>query len=325
MRNAGNEESVQTFGAEAVGEQRPQGELHEPMVLPGHQDLQVRGELIQHLAAGPAGPAVVRAVAHHGQPGEFPAALADGLHQRGALGADRGAEGGVFHVAAGVDHPIRPFQGGPHGKVGVGDVGALEHGEGLLHQFLISHGITPLLLDVDVVVDVIGTVAVVAVALGAVAELHLRVGQVRLAADGALVQGRFGLRLGVVEVHDLGAASSVGTAEIRVFMPGLVGGVLGAALPVGHLPANVRGEEEQIVQDGHDGDEGIEEMPSQEQAEDLIGEERRVEPGQPLDLHGNDEEEQDLQVREEGGKGEEHGHIHIEHGRRAHQEAHGDI
>ena len=55
-----------TDGVEAVGEQRPQGELHELMVLPGHQDLQVRGELIQHLAAGPAGPAVVRAVAHHG-------------------------------------------------------------------------------------------------------------------------------------------------------------------------------------------------------------------------------------------------------------------
>ena len=43
-------------------------------------------------------------------------------------------------------------------------------------------------LDVNMVVDVVGAVAVVAVAPGAVAELHLRVGQVGLAAHGALVQ-----------------------------------------------------------------------------------------------------------------------------------------
>lgn len=175
------------------------------------------------------------------------------------------------------------------------------------------------------VVDVVNAVAVIAVALGAVAELHLRVGEVRLAAHGAFVERGLGLCPGVVEVHDLGSAVAGGTAEIRVFMPGLVGGVLGAALPVGHLPADIRGEEEQVVQDGHDGDEGVEEMPGQHQAENLIGEERRVEPGQPLDLHGDDEEEQHLQVREERGEGEEHGHIHIEHGRRAHQEAHGDV
>ena len=39
----------------------------------------------------------------------------------------------------------------------------------------------------------------------------------------------------------------------------------------------------------------------------------------------DDEEEQELQVGIEGGKGEEHGHIDIVHGRGAHQKAHQNV
>mgnify|MGYP007116391105 CR=1 FL=1 len=62
-----------------------------------------------------------------------------------------------------------------------------------------------LLREVDVVVDVVHAVAVVAVALGAVAELHLGVAEVGLAAHGTLVKVLgLGLGLGVVEVDHLG-------------------------------------------------------------------------------------------------------------------------
>ena len=51
----------------------------------------------------------------------------------------------------------------------------------------------------------------------------------------------------------------------------------------------------------------------------------RANPGQPLGLDRDDEEEQELQVGIEGGKGEEHGHIDIVHGRGAHQKAHQNV
>ena len=44
-----------------------------------------------------------------------------------------------------------------------------------------------------------------------------------------------------------------------------------------------------------------------------------------LGLDRDDEEEQELQVGIEGGKGEEHGHIDIVHGRGAHQKAHQNV
>lgn len=44
---------------------------------------------------------------------------------------------------------------------------------------------------------------------------------------------------------------------------------------------------------------------------DAEEEEGRVNPGQPLGLQGNDEEEQDGQVGEQGGHGEEEGHVQV--------------
>ena len=61
-----------------------------------------------------------------------------------------------------------------------------------LMKFLFcKHGLPSLgLFNVGVVVDVVLAVAVVAVALGAVAELQLRIGNIGAAADGAAVDGR---------------------------------------------------------------------------------------------------------------------------------------
>ena len=66
-------------------------------------------------------------------------------------------------------------------------------------------------------------------------------------------------------------------------------------------------------------------MPRQQILEDRQGKVGRVNPGQPLGLDRDDEEEQELQVGIEGGKGEEHGHIDIVHGRGAHQKAHQNV
>lgn len=95
--------------------------------------------------------------------------------------------------------------------------------------------------------------------------------------------------------------------------------VLGPAFPVGELAADVRGEEQKVVEHSHNGNQRVQEVPRQQILEDRQGKVGRVNPGQPLGLDRDDEEEQELQVGIEGGKGEEHGHIDIVHGRGAHQ------
>ena len=67
-----------------------------------------------------------------------------------------------------------------------------------------------------VVVDVAGAVAVVAGALGTVAELHIRVVLVGDAADGALVEiapPLAQLLLGLFEVDGLGGAPALGFGD----------------------------------------------------------------------------------------------------------------
>src|SRR5699024_8477376 len=87
------------------------------------------------------GPAVVLSPARDGKGGPVvPVSLADGFQQSGALGADGGAEGGVFHIAAGEHRPVLTQQRRPHGKFGVGRIGKLVHGKGSLHQLLVGHG-----------------------------------------------------------------------------------------------------------------------------------------------------------------------------------------
>ena len=144
-------------------------------------------------------------------------------------------------------------------------------------------------------------------------------GHVGLAADGAAVEVvLLGLGLGVVEVDHLGAP------VLPVVGP--LGGLpLGLPLGGGEHVADVRGEEEQVVQHGHDGDQSQQELTVSQVLDHSQGEVGGVKPGQPLGLDGDDEEEQELQVGVQGGKGEEHGHVYIVHGGSAHQEADEDV
>ena len=59
--------------------------------------------------------------------------------------------------------------------------------------------------------------------------------------------------------------------------------------------------------------------------EEVKGKQRRVDPGQPLHLQGQDTVQQHLQVGVQGGEGKEHGHVDVVHGGAAHQEAHQNI
>ena len=168
-----------------------------------------------------------------------------------------------------------------------------------------------LLLDVHVVVDVLLAIAVIAVALGAVAEDHVGVVGVGLAADGALVD------IALLGVGVLGSSLEV---------DGLLGMlVLEAALAVADGLSKIAPEEDEEVEDGHDREEGADDIPAQQSGNDLPGEESSVDPGQPLDLDGEDEEQKDLHVRVEGGKGEEEGHVDVVHGGIAGDEAKDDV
>ena len=122
-----------------MGQQIAEGRLDKVPVPPAHQDGEPGSELKEHLPAGSAGPAIVLAAPHHRQFDEIAVAFAHRLNQGGALGADARAVGGVFHVAAGEHGAVGAQQGGPHREMGVGHIGALQHGKGQVDKSLICH------------------------------------------------------------------------------------------------------------------------------------------------------------------------------------------
>ena len=146
-----------------------------------------------------------------------------------------------------------------------------------------------------VVVDMLGAVAVVAVALGAVAERLVGIIGVGLAADGAFV-------------------------EIALLLMGLPGGLLevhrlaGVAVPGASQHAHeVRPEEEHIVENGHQGHQSHGEIAAYQHARHGQGQKAQVQPGQPFGLDRDDEVDQKGRVRIKGGEGQEEGHVQVVH------------
>lgn len=141
--------------------------------------------------------------------------------------------------------------------------------------------------------------------------LHAGVVGVGLAAHGAFVHIApclLGLALGGLEVHRLPGALVLGAADIAP-----------------HVAADVAPEKEEVVQNGHHGQQHGEVKAAGGHPDQLREEESRVRPGQPLGLHGEEEEQQELHVGIEGGEGEEHGEVHIVHGGGARREAHQNV
>ena len=137
-----------------------------------------------------------------------------------------------------------------------------------------------------VVEDMLLAVAVVARALGAVAELHVGVVRVCLAADAALV----------------------GVALLPLLLPDRFAELdrLGSAvgLDLVGLPLEHGGEEHEQVQQGHDGHEGHPPQPEHGVADHADGVERRLEPGHPFHFDGDDVVDPDHGVGVVQGVGE---------------------
>ena len=123
-----------------IGQQFPQGEFLCLALAVEADDLHLRGKLHHHLAAGAAGHAVVLRPSRNGDAHEIPVPLADRLDNGGALGADGAAVGGVFNVAPGKHGAVAAFQRGPHREMGIGDVGHVQHVDGLLAKLFFRHG-----------------------------------------------------------------------------------------------------------------------------------------------------------------------------------------
>ena len=123
-------------------------------VPPGSQHPQPGRKLVQHLPAASAGPAVVPAPPRDGNGGPVvPVALADRLQQGGTLGTDRGAKGGVLHIAAGKYSAVPAQQSGSHRKAGIGCIRKSMHGKRACYQLLVCHICFLLIVGPDLTPD----------------------------------------------------------------------------------------------------------------------------------------------------------------------------
>lgn len=135
-------------------------------------------------------------------------------------------------------------------------------------------------------------VTMISDASGAVAELHIRIIQIRNAADLAF-SGVWSIV--TFPVHLPGSLFVID--HLRIALSGFLSEIL-------EQPSAA---EEQIVQHRNDGKEII----RKRRHNDFIQEKRRIDICQPFDLHGNDEEEQHLCVGEQCCEGKEHGQVDI--------------
>lgn len=82
-----------------------------------------------------------------------PGGLADRLQQGGTLGTDRGAKGGVLHIAAGKYSAVPAQQSGSHRKAGIGCIRKSMHGKCACHQLLVCHICFLLIVGPDLTPD----------------------------------------------------------------------------------------------------------------------------------------------------------------------------
>ena len=155
-----------------------------------------------------------------------------------------------------------------------------------------------------VIVNMVAAIAVVAVALGAVAELHIRVRHVGFPADGAAVGIGLLLLGGIVylEVDDLGLRGSLGLLLKKPAQP---------VLPAqGHHVQHVLAEKQEIVAQGHQGKQVAYAVGRRKHTEEN---DRQVHQGKEPGLHRDDEKQQKAGVGVQGGKAQEQAHVQVIH------------
>ena len=160
-----------------------------------------------------------------------------------------------------------------------------------------------LLLDVGVVADMLFTVAVIAAAAGAVAELQIRMGQVGLAANctavgiGSLLGGCCViLGCGGSELDDLGAGCGLTAVAADFIAPGS-----------GHQVQNIAAKEQQVVGDGNDG----EEVGGEGIGNKIIDHQTQIEQTEEPGLDRDDEEQQKMGIGIHGGETQEQAEVQI--------------
>ena len=149
------------------------------------------------------------------------------------------------------------------------------------------------------VVDMLHAVAVVAVAFGTVAELHVGVVRVGDAAHGAFVE----IALPVLDF----LLSLFEVDGLRIDP------VSSPAAPPAEDGHQIVPEEDEVVQDGHNGDHSLDPVAVHKVMTNIKGKEGRIHPGQPLHFQGQDPVEQHPHIRVQGGEGKKHGHVHVVH------------
>ena len=208
-------------------------------------------------------------------------------------------EGKVFHIYAWNEEFKGFFEKYYKVPEGIEVVWTIVPNEGTQYQDALDLALTNQdSADPDDKVDMFLAEAVVPRAAGAVPELQLRVIHVRPPAHGALVAVALA---GLLLLLLLGGGAEVDGLRLAFGPHPLAGEPLGDLGP----------EEHEEVQKGNDGEQGPQKVQPQQAQQDRQGEEGRVEPRKPLHLHRDDEEDEELGLREQGGKGEKHGEVDV--------------
>ena len=147
--------------------------------------------------------------------------------------------------------------------------------------------------------NMVGAVAVIARAAGAVTELQFRMIRIGSAADAALMMIA-PLRLLLHMALRFSGAAAILLCLRRMAI----------TLPL-HTALEVGGKEHKEVQQCHHGHQRLHNVTCQQARHHTEGKHRRIHIRQPLDLDGDDVEQQYLHLGIEHGEGKEHGHIHI--------------
>jgi len=164
------------------------------------------------------------------------------------------------------------------------------------------------LFNVRMIGDVVGTIAVVATAAGAVAELQLRVGHIGPAAYGAAMGvGRFRSR------HGSFVGAGRGERNCAGFLCGLVPeqateiGFPGHGDDIAHILA----EEQEVVHQRHQREQAEGEKPRQGEFQHTEKGDRQVDQGKDPGFDRNDEHEQKMRIGIKGCIGQKQAHVQI--------------
>lgn len=154
------------------------------------------------------------------------------------------------------------------------------------------------LLDMGVVADMVFTVAIVAVTAGAVPEFQLRVGYIGSSANGtAVIVWGFGS-------SDRGGVGTGGregngfAGSVALFLPEQPGEV---GLPAdGEDVHYILAEEEEIVQNRHQGEQTVREVTFRSEGNHIIGGQDQIHNRKYPGFHRNDEQQQELGIGIQG-------------------------